>query len=484
MRTFKTPDRNKSYLFTNVSLDSIAPIGSVVRTIDELVEKLNTSDIESTYDLKSEKGREPIHPKTLIKVALYALNNCRFSLRKMEEDTKKHLGYRWLTGDEEIDHSTMGKFLVYYKEQIIEMFSQTVLLCMEQELVDFKVLAIDTVKIRGNASYKQSKNLKAIEKEEKKIKARLRELIENQNDNELEELEKEQLDYRNLKLEEAKKILEDRIKAKEHKAKTEKAKSEIKKKEKVNITDQDVQIMEQRNGEKNPSYGITTTTDAGNDVVTHFQMNQENNDAVVLIPAIEGSKEQIGKKHKVVDADSAFSSIENLKQLEQDKQEALIPDRRYEAKERGNITNKEYDRSNFEYNFEKDEYICPQGKVLSKTGTYEINGRDYNRYSNPKACKNCSKRKECTKSSCRVINRDVDEEVKERMQSKLEEEKNKELYKQRAHACESPYGHIKHNLKYKIIMRRGIEKAKMEIALIFMLHNMMKIRQYRKAITI
>ena len=173
MRTFKTPDRNKIYLFTNVSLDSIAPIGSVVRTIDELVEKLNTSDIESTYDLESEKGREPIHPKTLIKVALYALHNCRFSLRKMEEDTKNHLGYRWLTGDEEIDQSTMGKFLVYYKEQIIEMFSQTVLLCIEHELVDFEILAIDTVKIRGNASYKQSKNLKAIKKEEKKIKDRL-----------------------------------------------------------------------------------------------------------------------------------------------------------------------------------------------------------------------------------------------------------------------------------------------------------------------
>ena len=481
MRTFKTPDRNKIYLFTNVSLDSIAPIGSVVRTIDELVEKLNTSDIESTYDLESEKGREPIHPKTLIKVALYALHNCRFSLRKMEEDTKNHLGYRWLTGDEEIDHSTMGKFLVYYKEQIIEMFSQTVLLCIEHELVDFEILAIDTVKIRGNASYKQSKNLKAIKKEEKKIKDRLNQLIENQCDNELEKLEKKQLDYREMKLEKAKKILEERVKEKKSQARTEKAKSEIEKKEKVNITDTDVQIMEQRNGEKNPSYGVTTTTDARNDVITHLQMNQENNDAAGLLAAIEGSKEKSGNNHKVVDADSAFSSVENLKQLEQDKQDALIPDRRYEANERGNISNKEYDRSKFKYNAEDDEYRCPQGKVLTKTGIYEINGRDYNRYSNPKACKSCSKRKECTKSFSRVINRDVDEEVKERMQLKLQEEKNKELYNQRAHASESPYGQIKHNLKYKIIMRRGIKKAKMEMALLFMLHNMMRIHRYRKA---
>ncbi len=46
MRSFKIPDRNKICLFTNVSLDSIAPVGSVVRSIDELVNKLDTSDIE------------------------------------------------------------------------------------------------------------------------------------------------------------------------------------------------------------------------------------------------------------------------------------------------------------------------------------------------------------------------------------------------------------------------------------------------------
>ena len=63
------------------------------------------------------------------------------------------------------------------------------------------------------------------------------------------------------------------------------------------------------------------------------------------------------------------------------------------------------------------------------------------------------------------------------MQLKLQEEKNKELYNQRAHACESPYGQIKHNLKYKIMMRRGIVKAKMEMALLFMLHDMMRIHR-------
>ena len=75
----------------------------------------------------------------------------------------------------------------------------------------------------------------------------------------------------------------------------------------------------------------------------------------------------------------------------------------------------------------------------------------------------------------RIINRDRNEEVKERMREKFSGEKNKELYKERAHASEAPYGHIKHNLKFKIVMRRGIEKVRMEMALLGILHNGLKL---------
>ena len=72
-----------------------------------------------------------------------------------------------------IDHSTMGYFLSKYREQIVDLSTQVVVLCMEQDLVDFEVLAIDSVKIRANASYKQNRDLHGIEKEEQKIKSRL-----------------------------------------------------------------------------------------------------------------------------------------------------------------------------------------------------------------------------------------------------------------------------------------------------------------------
>ena len=105
-----------------------------------------------------------------------------------------------------------------------------------------------------------------------------------------------------------------------------------------------------------------------------------------------------------------------------------------------------------------------------------INGRKHFRYGNASACGECPFRQHCTKGSARVILRDANEEVVERMRERLTKEENRAQYRLRAHAAESPYGNAKRNLKFSYVLRRGIGKVRMEMALLFMLHNGMKLR--------
>ena len=56
----------------------LAPVGSPLRTIDELVESLDTGEIEKAYDLDSPQGRNPFHPKTFIIEAVPKLAVCVF----------------------------------------------------------------------------------------------------------------------------------------------------------------------------------------------------------------------------------------------------------------------------------------------------------------------------------------------------------------------------------------------------------------------
>lgn len=479
MSAFIIPNRKQMLLLTQVDLSSVAAEGSVVSLINELIDSLDTEAIESGYQTDSDTGRPPFHPKTLLKVALLALHSCRFSLRKIEEDTENNLAYKWLTGDMVIDHSTMGLFLARYASQIVELFSQVVGICEEQKLIEFDLLAIDSLKLRANANYKQSKTLAGVEKEENKIQARLAEILENAADEGTAEAEElRALSRRAQRVREAKGVLLKRLKEKSREV-AEANRQKLREKEKVNLTDPQAQIMQQANGERNPAYSITTTTDVGQDIITHFQLNAQDNDSAVLLEAIEGSRQNTGGKHREVEADAGFASMHNYEQLEAHGQEALIPDRRLEAEQNQETAKGEYDRGKFAYREQSDTYRCPAGKVLEKTGSVQANGRLYDRYENARACARCAQRSVCTKGKRRMIFRDRNEEVRDRMREKLLKKKAQRRYNKRAHAAESPFGQVKGNLKFRALMRRGAEKVKMEVALLFMLHNMMRMAAAR-----
>ena len=50
MRKFLQPERKQLLLLTNVRLETVAPVGSTVKIIDEMVDRLDTSTIEETYN--------------------------------------------------------------------------------------------------------------------------------------------------------------------------------------------------------------------------------------------------------------------------------------------------------------------------------------------------------------------------------------------------------------------------------------------------
>jgi transposase len=464
--SFIVPNRQQHILMTEVDLDSLVPADGPLQIIDELVNALDTSGIEEQYDLESEQGQNPIHPKTLLKVALFTIHNCRFSLRKTEEDTRYRLGYKWLTGDRSIDHSTMGRFLARFRNEIPDLFSQVVSICVEKGLVNFDLLAIDSVKLRANASYKHAKNLEGLSEEEQKLKEKPRELLNGVGTGQSEQ-DAAAIRRRRAVVREAKQTLSERIREKAAGRSAREA-EELKRTEKINLTDPDSRIMEQANGERNPVYSVTTAADAGSDIITHFQLNAEDRDAQVLLEAIEGSRESTGKSHKVVAADAGFASKENYEQREERGQEALVHDRRLEAEREGETAKGAYDRGKFLNDAGTDSYRCPAGKRLEKLGKVMLNGRKHYRYGNSAACRSCPHREQCTKGNSRLIFRDGNEAVVERMQDRLSKRRNAREYRRRAHTSEAPYGNAKRNLKFLFLMRRVLEKVRMELALLFM----------------
>lgn len=483
MPQFEIPPKDQLLMLQTVSLRSAAPKGSVVEMIDSIIDGVDTSAMEAVYKTEASQGGIPIHPKTIIKVCLYALHQTRFSTRKMEADTIDNLGYMYLTGGRSIDHTTFSKFLNRFKPEIIELFTQIVAVCQKENLMDFKVLAIDSVKIRANASYKQQKNLCGLDKTCQNVRAKIEKLInEADRPDELsliDEKELRRLGKRLKKVEKAKAILNQRLtKLSAGKSPAEAAK--LAEKTTINITDNSAQIMQQRNGEHNPALSVITTTDSKADVISSFQVHMEDNAGQALQPAIEGSFQNTGRYHENYPADSAFNTFANLEYMENNGLNGLMPDKRLEVERLGLTAKGEYDRSKFKYDPEADLYRCPREQALRPAGKLILNDRTASRYTNPQACGQCPARAQCTKAKYRALIRDDNEAVRDRMRQKLAEEQNQAIYKMRAHSAEAPYGCVKHNWGFTHLLRRGDIKAAMECALLFTLHNLLKLGRYRQ----
>jgi stress response protein YsnF len=384
----------------------------------------------------------------------------------------------FLTGARSIDHTTFSKFLNRFRNDVLDLFSQIVGVCQKENLIDFKVLPTDSVKFRANASYKQQKNLGGLDKTCQNIRAKMERLlnqVDRQEEISLSEGKKlRRLEKRLLKVEKAKGVLNERL-AKLSSGKSPSEAAELTEKTTVNITDNDAQIMQQRNGEKNPAYSVTTTTDTKSDIITSFQINPGDNDSQALQPAIEGSFKNTGQFHENYPADPAFGGFDNLEYLEKNQRNGLIPDKRAEVERLGITAKGEYDRSKFTYDQTADVYYCPQKHTLNFSGQATNNGRKAGRYSNPQACGQCPMKAQCTKGKCRVIIRDDNEEVRDRMRAKLADEENKRIYKLRAHSAEAPYGCVKRNWGFTHLLRRGTALAAVECALVFSLHNLLKL---------
>lgn len=85
---------NQTVLFPQRIDEDIAE-NDPVRMVDALVESLN---LESFRKLYKECGRNPYHPKMMLKVILYAYMNNIYSCRKIEKLLHRDIHYIWLAG--------------------------------------------------------------------------------------------------------------------------------------------------------------------------------------------------------------------------------------------------------------------------------------------------------------------------------------------------------------------------------------------------
>lgn len=441
------------------SLDDMVSQDSEIRLLSEVMDHLDWSILESSY---YDRGTPAYPPKIMTKILVFAYSKGIRSSRRIEELLESDVRYMWLAGCLKPDFHTIARFRKDKFDLLSRLFADSVRLCKSLGLVNLHIAAFDGTKVGANASKKSLYDEKRIDKELEAARKILREADET---DAAEDAEHGDSNGREIpeRLRDAKKrksILE------ELKKKLDKSPSKI-----ISSSDTDCRLMKTRDGFR-PAFNIQAAVDSENQVVLAWKVTRAENDHGQLAGMVAEVEKNCGMSAVMALADTGYCDESTLVALEEIGQDALISLGKQSATAEDNDL---FASRCFLPDAERDALICPAGRELTFSCECQCGSGRYRVYS-AHGCGTCTFRSQCVKPvhGSRRVFISCNERSRHRMREKMARVGCKILYGLRSQIVEPVFGQTKHDRSFRQFLLRGVNGATAEMALLFLVHNLLK----------
>jgi transposase len=358
-------------LFYYFRLEDQIPEDHLLRLIDRYVDLSFVRD--RLRNLYSSTGRPSIDPEVLLRLLLVGYLYGITSERRLLEEVRMHLAYRWFTRlgfEQEIpDHSTFsknrhGRFR--HSGVFREVFEEIVRRCLVTGLVEGQNLAVDGTIVGANAS-RQSRVPREQLKEAAQVSRTVREYLA-----ELEQV------------------------------------NPVSDAEMISTTDPDAIWTTKGSGTAMMAYYDNYLVDTASRIIVDVEATPAlSRQEMVAARRMTERVEKLGLRPESLGADKAYGSGEFLAWLLARGVQPHIPviDRRHQ-------TGGHFTRDQFRYEPAENVYYCPEGKPLRHRGQHRTErGSSY--CSTAAQCQGCPQKKRCTATAYRTLFIHLDEPARQ-----------------------------------------------------------------------
>ena len=493
--------REKNQVVLPLDLGICIPEGDFVFKVAEICESLDYTELFNTY-LRSWRKVNPI---TMFELIVYGYMNHMYSGRDIAQACKTDIRFMWLlNGEPAPSHATISRFEDERLSEVMEgLFYQFVNKLYEMGEVKYKNLFVDGTKIEAYANKYTFVWKSAVEKNlsklEKKIEVLLSVLSERYGFSENISLEESyeqlclQAQWVNLVFASGKgkhktqlqrdiEILEEYI------AKKTEYCSHLGKfgnRNSFSKTDTDATFMHMkedymRNGQLKPGYNIQIGVES--EYIVGVGSFSNRTDVNTLIPFLNRIRKHTNRKFENIIADAGYESSENYLYLEENGQNCFIKPQNYEISKKRSYKANPYTVENMDYNAERDEYTCPNGRKLkfrreSKKTTENGYTISTKYYSNDK-CGRCPHRDKCHKSKNGYRTVKVNQVIIEHRPKALEALTSEEgtlLRMNRSIQVEGVFGVLKEDYGFRRFLTRGKKNIETQFFLLAFALNIEKL---------
>ena len=460
MRKFREPASRKQISLLPASIEDYVNKEDGVRYIDEVIDRLDLSEIEKAY---SEKGRPGYSPRVLVKIIAYGKLRGIRSGRDLSTATKENLKFIFLANNETPDFRTINLFRKRFAKGLAGILQQTVKIGISEGVITLEHVCIDGTKIGASAGRNTFKTKQKLEED---LKRYFEKSIE-------EDIKAEEEEDEKLGDDDGEFVIPKELQDKEYRReRIEKAIEQFEKKEKgrtvskVSTTDPESRYM--RSKGTNPAYNAQAAIDADSKMIVGGYVTNHCTDECELAPVLESVTEITETSPISVSADKGYSKKEDYLKLEEKNIIGYVA-------QRIDTRNEHFPITNFKYDQNRDIYICPNNKEL----TYILTKKSAKIYQ-CSCCEACSYRNQCLKnpnkaSQRRTIRISLAETIVTEMRERLASDEGKQRLKTRGATIEPFFGIVKSARKLRQFSVRTLERVNYDWLFELATHNIAKL---------
>jgi transposase len=446
-------------------LDDYIGEDNPVRVIDVFIEELDLTGLGFDGVAPADTGRPAYHPAVLLKIYVYGYLNRLQSSRRLELETQRNVELMWLTGRLTPDFKTIADFRKDNGEAIRRVCRQFVELSRQLGLLDEAVVAIDGSKFK--AVNNRDKNFTP-----HKLKARVQQLEESIA-RYLADLDRADREPTSLPAARVSQLKEKIAAVKAHVRKLGKIEKQMLQTpdQQVSLTDPDARSMATSGrGTGIVGYNVQTAVDTKNHLIVAHEVTNVGHDRTQLFAMAKQARSAMGTEELTALADRGYFKSEEILDCDQAGMTPLVP----KPLTSNSKADGRFDKRDFVYIAEDDEYRCPAGQRAIKRFTTIENGMTLNKYWSS-ACPRCPLKAQCTTSNYRRITRWEHEAVLDAMQQRLD--RQPDAMKLRRQTVEHPFGTLKSWMGSTHFLTKRLPRVSTEMSLHVLAYNLKRVMQ-------
>lgn len=462
-----------------LDFQQIYPAGTYERFLVETIGQMDLGGFSSeTPDLG---GETPYDPRALLGLIFYGFSTGTYSSRRLSAACIHDIRYVFVSGGCTPDHATICRFLVKYHEAIKELFTQILYIADNLGLIDYRTIAIDGTKIKGDASRQFTGSLDDFRCKRDRIDKKIERALAKQSETD----DSEEREYWQAKTE---RYAKTRQRIDTFLAHAKERLNENGTERHQSGTDRDCRILKSH-GEYlcgyNGQVGIDVESGllVGAEVVDHSNDKQAFPVVVEVIRSTVPPTAEINKSKYL--ADNGYYSPDTMEYARKHGLDVYVSDRTtselYETPENATAKISAKDCCVDVAADGSVSLICPGQERLVVYKKKKAGNRVIYRFStgvHRPACLQCGLHNRCVgKNSCAEKEFEIDERAVlgntflQQHREKLHSESGKRIYSKRMSAVERVFGHIKGNGGFHSFLRRGLKLVDTEWKILTMCFN-------------